>query len=301
MDSSSFSPAPTPTRAEFEELITEIRPQLHRYVTRMIGSVIDGEDVVQEALTKAYNSLGSLTSRSNLRGWLFRIAHNKAVDFLRHHNQLSMERLDEQPLVAEPDLPLEDKEIVALALSMFLKLAPRQRSCVILKDVLGYSLAEISELLNATVPEIKAALHRGRTRLRELGGKVEVDGPAPTLDEYERERLARYIEYFNAHDFEAVQAMLTEEVQLDLISRTQKRGLAQIKNDYFANYRALDDWHFTLGVVEGRPAILVYNPHEGLAQPAYFILLSWENNKVALIRDYRYVRYVVREARISTV
>lgn len=301
MDSSSFSPTPAPTRAEFEELVTEIRPQLHRYVTRMIGSVVDGEDVVQEALTKAYNSLELLTSKSNLRGWLFRIAHNKAIDFLRHYNLQSMERLDENSLIAEPDQPLEDKEIVAVALSVFLKLAPKQRSCVILKDVLGYSLAEISELLNATVPEIKAALHRGRTKLRELGGSVEIDGPALTLNQHERERLTRYVEHFNAHDFEAVQAMLTEEVQLDLISRAQKRGLAEVKNDYFANYNELNDWHFTLGLVEGRLAILVHEPANELAQPAYFILISWENDKVALIRDYRYVRYVMQEAEISTI
>jgi RNA polymerase sigma-70 factor (ECF subfamily) len=298
MDTSSFSPTPAPTRAEFEELITEIRPQLHRYVTRMIGSAIDGEDVVQEALTKAYNSLGSLTTQANLRGWLFRIAHNKAIDYLRHYKQQNMERLDEHPLVAEPDQPLEEKEIVAVALSLFLKLAPKQRSCVILKDVLGYSLAEISELLNATVPEIKAALHRGRTRLRELGGSLDINAPAPTLDETERERLTNYIERFNAHDFEAVRAMLTEEIRLELISRAQKRGLAEINNEYFANYAQLNDWHFTLGFVEERPAILVYEPREQLA---YFILISWEGNKVALIRDYRYVRYVLREAVINTI
>lgn len=300
MNPSSDSSNSVPTRAEFEELITEIRPQLHRYVTRMIGSAVDGEDVVQEALAKAYNSLPSLTSQSNLRGWLFRVAHNKAIDYLRQKGHQTMEPLDENSLIAEPaDLPLEEKELVSVALSVFLKLVPRQRSCVILKDVLGYSLAEISELLNATVPEIKAALHRGRTRLRELSRSVETK--LPVLDEHERELLARYVDRFNAHDFEAVRTMLTDEVRLELIGQTKKFGVVEVVDNYFVNYKRLDNWLLAPGLVEGSLAILVYDLQVGLTQPAYFILLGWENNKVALIRDYRYVREVMHEVEFSTV
>src|SRR5205085_7233848 len=136
-----------------------------------------------------------------MRGWLFRIAHNKALDHLRRSRQQPAEYLDEQALVADPDPQLEEQELVALALAVFLQLTPKQRSCVILKDVMGYSLAEISELLDATIPEIKAALHRGRTRLRELSKHVKADTPAP-LGEQERELLTRYIERFNARDFD---------------------------------------------------------------------------------------------------
>ncbi len=77
------SPALTRARAEFDELVSEIRPELHRYCARMTGSVIDGEDVVQDALAKAYNALATTSQVSNMRGWLFRIAHNKAIDHLR--------------------------------------------------------------------------------------------------------------------------------------------------------------------------------------------------------------------------
>src|SRR5215813_4261606 len=169
----TLSLLPPLTLTELEELIKGIRPELHRYVARMIGSAVDAEDVVQETLVKALDSLALLNPRSNVRGWLFRVAHNKAIDHLRRHTNQELELLDDYPLASEPDQPLEEKELVAVALSVFLKLAPRQRSCVILKDVLGYSLAEISELLNATVGEIKAALHRGRTRLRELSKNFE--------------------------------------------------------------------------------------------------------------------------------
>ncbi len=219
--------SPTRARAEFEELITDIRPQLHRYAARMIGSVVDAEDVVQEALAKAYSALPTTTSVANMRGWLFRIAHNKAIDHLRRESHQHLEYLDDYPLVAEVDLPLAEQELVAVALSVFVKLPAKQRSCVILKDVLGYSLAEISELLDATVPEIKAALHRGRARLRELSKSVTVETPAP-LSQQQRQLLARYVDRFNARDFDAVRALLADEVRLDVISRATYRGVTEV-------------------------------------------------------------------------
>ena len=88
----------------FEELIRANRAELHRYVAHMIGSVIDAEDVVQEALVKAHSSLSLLTSGSNLRGWLFRIAHNKAIDYLRLNKEEPVELLDEYPAAAQPDV-----------------------------------------------------------------------------------------------------------------------------------------------------------------------------------------------------
>src|SRR6185503_16072749 len=117
MTTSSLPPTLARARAEFEELIKDIRPELHRYVARMIGSVVDGEDVVQEALAKAYYSLPLLAAESNLRGWLFRIAHNKAIDHIRRYNHQPVEQLDEHPLAAEPDLPLEEKELASVAMA----------------------------------------------------------------------------------------------------------------------------------------------------------------------------------------
>jgi RNA polymerase sigma-70 factor (ECF subfamily) len=294
------TPLPSPTlvraRAEFEELVKDIRPELHRYCARMIGSVVDAEDVVQDALAKAYYALPT-TSVANMRAWLFRIAHNKAIDHLRRANHQPIEQLDEYPLVADVEAPLEEQELVALALSVFLKLAPKQRSCVILKDVMGYSLAEISELLDATVPEIKAALHRGRERLRELAKSVEVEAPAPLLEEQERELLARYVDRFNARDFDAVRAMLADEVRLDLVNRTKRRGVAEV-GEYFHRYAEVDDWRLALGAVDNRPAILAYDPREAASQPVYFMLLAWEDAQVCLIRDYRYASYVMHDATV---
>lgn len=290
----------TAVRGEFEDLIKQIRPELHRYAARMTGSAIDGEDVVQEAVLKAFNSLAHIKNGVNLRGWLFRIAHNKAIDFLRSRKLQTMEQLDEN-LSAEPeDSPLEQKELTAVALKVFLKLAPRQRSCVILKDVLDYSLAEISELIDATVPEIKALLHRGRTRLRELGKTVEIN--TPVLDEREFKLFNRYIERFNARDFEAVRQMLTDETRLDLVGKAKLRGASEISNNYFHNYKKLHDWRFAPGIVENRPAILVFDPTaESAVRPVYFLLLTIEGEQISVIRDYRYARHVAEDAEITAV
>jgi len=288
----------TPARppAEFEAFVQEIRPELHRYCARMIGSVVDAEDVVQEALAKAYASLPT-TSVANMRGWLFRIAHNKAIDHLRRVSNQRLEHLDEYALLADPDPPLDERELVALAFSVFLKLAPQQRSCVILKDVMGYSLADISELLDATVPAIKAALHRGRARLRELAPSA-TEGVPPQRDAHERELLARYIDRFNARDFDAVRAMLADEVRLDLVNRTKLRGRVEV-GEYFHRYAQVDDWRLALGTVENRPAILFHASREPASPPAYFIFLTWNGTQVSLIRDYRYVPYVIRDAEIE--
>jgi RNA polymerase sigma-70 factor (ECF subfamily) len=294
------TPNLTEVRGEFEALIKEVRPELHRYVARMIGSAIDGEDVVQEAVLKAYYALDQLKSDVNLRGWLFRIAHNKAIDYLRGRHLQTMEQLDENLLAEPEDSPLEQKELTSIALKVFLKIAPRQRSCVILKDVLGYSLAEISEMLDATVPEIKAVLHRGRTRLRELGKSVETS--VPVLDEQEFKLLNRYIERFNARDFEAVRQMLTDETRLDLLNKAKLRGASEIYSNYFHNYQKLRDWHFKLGIVEDRPAILVFDlNNESATRPAYFLLLTIEGNQITAIRDYRYARHVADDAKIIVI
>jgi RNA polymerase sigma-70 factor (ECF subfamily) len=292
---------PTLTLTEFEELIKGIRPELHRYVAHMIGSAVDAEDVVQETFVKALDSLAVLNPRSNVRGWLFRVAHNKATDHLRRHSHQELELLDEYPMAVEPDQPLEERELAALALSVFLKLAPRQRSCVILKDVMDYSLVEISELLDATVPEIKAVLHRGRTRLRELSKNIEISSvPSVPLDEHERELLTRYVDCFNARDFDALRSMLIDDVQLDIVGQSKRAGTAEISSRYFYSYDRLQDWRAAVGQIEGRPAVLVYDTSEPSSRPAYFILLTWKELKVSSIRDYRFARYVMRDVQIGS-
>jgi RNA polymerase sigma-70 factor (ECF subfamily) len=297
MSTQPIPPTLAQARAEFDELVRDVWPELHRYCARMTGSVVDGEDVVQDALAKAYYVLPTINEIGNLRAWLFRIAHNRAIDHLRRYERRHTEPLDEHPPIAEETAPLEDKELAAMALSLFVELSPLQRSCVFLKDVLGHSLAEISELHDVSVSSIKAALHRGRKRLRALAERTG-ETPAPTFDQADTQRLARYVDRFNAQDFEALRAMLADDARLDLIAHGQRRGAANV-GDYFHRYEEVADSHLALGAVEGRLAILVHDIAAPDTPPVYFVLIDWDGDRIASIRDYRYARHVMRDADVA--
>jgi RNA polymerase sigma-70 factor (ECF subfamily) len=284
-------------RAEFDAIAQNLRPQLLRYCARLTGSAVDGEDIVQDTLVKAYGSLAKAPPVTNLRQWLFRIAHNQAIDHLRRLGRWRAEPLEIDAPSQTQESPLENKELATIALSFFLKITPMQRSCVFLKDVMGHTLNEICEFHDASLEAVKAALHRGRARLRELSAHVG-PGVAPPLDESEADRLGTYVDRFNARDFDAVRAMLAADVRLDLVSRAKMRGAEEV-GGYFQNYSNLNDWRFARGFVDRRPAILVYDPRDPSGPPSYFVLIEWVNGRIALIRDYRYARHVISEAEIG--
>lgn len=282
------------TREDFTRLLGALRPKLHRYCARMTGSAIDGEDVVQETLVKAIEAFPEAGSLANPEGWLFRIAHNAALDFLRRRARQEAARSDEDPDMTIDPLSNADRRLTAAAsLRTFMRLPVAQRSSVILMDVLGYSLEEIGGVLDSSIPAVKAALHRGRTRLRELAAEPD-DRPLPVLKEPERSLLAGYIDRFNARDFDAVRDMLAEEVRLDLVSRPPMNGRREV-GGYFRNYALIDDWQLVPGFVDGRPAILVRTDEASLT-PAYFVLLGWVDGRLMKIRDFRYARYAMEGA-----
>ena len=112
-------------------------------------------------------------------------------------------------------------------------------------DVLGHSLQEISEVLDTTVPAIKANLHRGRQRLVELASEPDDRSP-PVLAEADRERLAAYVARFNARDFDALRAQLADEVKVEVVNRTRLNGRSEVGH-YFTNYSQSTDWHLVAG------------------------------------------------------
>jgi RNA polymerase sigma-70 factor, ECF subfamily len=281
----------TSAAANFDRLLAELRPKLHRYCARMVGSAIDGEDVVQDALVKAVESFAAAGPIGNPEGWLFRIAHNTALDFLRRRaRQQAVRSGEEVDMIADPADTVESRQAAAASLRTFMRLPVAQRSSVILMDVLGCSLQEICAVMDFSLPAVKAALHRGRARLSELAGEPE-DLPRPVLSEADRSRLGAYVEHFNARDFDAIRNMIADDVRLDLVSKTRMRGKAEVSR-YFGNYSKAHDWHLVPGLVEGRPAILVFDPRKPSAGPAYFMLLQWSAGKVATIRDFRHASYV---------
>lgn len=285
-------------RQRFLELVADVRPELHRYCARMTGSIADGEDIVQDTLARAYYELSELKELPPLRPWLFRVAHNRAIDHLRRYDRRMSEPLDVAMDVAaaqalEPDSVLAREQAVRAALSRFLELPPSQRSCLILKDVLDHSLDEISAMLELSVPAIKAALHRGRARLHELSAAAD----PPVSPRAVSPALARYAALFNARDWDGVRAMLVDDVKLDLVSRVKWAGRRQVST-YFTNYDGISGWHLVPGWLDGREVLAVFRDPQD-ARPRYFVELTLVDGRVATIRDFRYVPYIAREAVID--
>jgi RNA polymerase sigma-70 factor, ECF subfamily len=276
----------------FDGLLARMRPRLHRYCSRMVGSVIDGEDVLQDALIKAVESHAIAGAIGNPEGWLFRIAHNTALDFLRRRNrQQALRSGEEVDMIADPADAVLSRQIASASLRTFMRLPVAQRASVILMDVLGCSLTEICEVMDFSLPAVKAALHRGRAQLRELADEPD-DRPPPTLSDADRKRLGVYVAHFNARDFDAIRAMIADDVHLDLVNKTRMNGKIEVSK-YFGNYSKVTDWHLVPGLVEGHPAILVFDPSEPGSAPKYFMLLQWSADKVATIRDFRHAAYVI--------
>jgi len=286
-------------REQFLGLVAGLRPELHRYCARMVGSIADGEDIVQETLARAYFVLPELPTPPQLRPWLFRIAHNRALDHLRRYERRMSEPLAEGVDAAgenldDPENALAREHALHAAVSRFLELAPAQRSCVILKDVLGHSLDEIAALLGLSVQAVKAALHRGRVRLRD-----ELANVAESAIRQASPLLARYAALFNARDWDSVRAMLADDVRLDLISRSQRAGHRDV-GVYFTRYDAVFDWHLRPAWLEGLEVLAVYRD-AAATRPDYFIELRFDAGKIALIRDFRYVPYIAQDALFESV
>ena len=216
-------------RAELLALAGELRPDLHRYCARLMGSVIDGEDVVQDTLVRAFVALQDLEEAPALRPWLFRIAHNRALDPLRGREVRMADPIDAAADIADsaqPD-PLEmlmRKEAVKTGVSRFVELPTLQRSVVILKDVLDESLIEIAALLDLTVDAVKGHLARGRAHLREINaqGRALPDArPASPA-------VARYVALFNQRDWDSLRALLADDVKLHQSLHPVRVGRADV-------------------------------------------------------------------------
>lgn len=275
----------TVSETEFHQVLAELRPRLHRYCARMVGSAVDGEDVLQETLLKAFQAWSPEMPQDNVEGWLFRIAHNASLDFLRSPKRREVLELPMD--LASPPLP--ETQAISVGFRTFLQLPELQRCAVILKDVLGYSAEEVAAVAGCTTAAAKSALQRGRANLRRLVAEPE-DTRLPIMLDQERRLLSRYVALFQAGDFDAIRDMLAKGVKLDLVNRLTLEGRDKV-GVYFTRYNEVGQWDFALGAVEGRPAVLAFDLEE-MSRPTHFILIGWQGEEVAVIRDFLFTPYV---------
>jgi len=291
------SSPPTERQAQLLTLAGALRPELHRYCARLMGSVIDGEDVVQDTFARALVAIDELQEVTPMRAWLFRIAHNRALDLLRSRAIRAAEPIEAAHAVADPESPdpaevLMRREAVETALSRFVALPTMQRSVVILKDVLDQSLEEIAAMLELTVNAVKAHLARGRARLK----AIIAQAPAQPVPRPPSPAVARYVALFNQRDWDGLRAMLADDVRLIQSTYPLRAGAADV-GMFFGIYSRSAPVRLAPAWLDGREVIAVYeDPHA--MKPSYLMWLEWADGRISFIRDYKYVRYVVDDAQL---
>ncbi|MEV4179286.1 sigma-70 family RNA polymerase sigma factor [Nonomuraea sp. NPDC049709] len=226
----------------FARLASPYRPELLAYCYRMLGSVHDAEDLVQETYLRAWRSYEAFEGRASLRTWLYRIATNVCLTALEHRKRRPLPSGlggpaddPEGPLAPPAEVtwlqPFPDRLLTAgsddpativaaraslrLALIAALQhLPPRQRAVLILRDVLALRAAEVAEMLGISVPAVKSVLQRARAQ---LGQAAPAEDDTPEISgTRRRELLDRYVAAFQNADISALMELLTEDAVLEM-------------------------------------------------------------------------------------
>lgn len=272
----------------FLETVTQLRPSLHRYCARMTGSVMDGEDVVQEALFEAYRKLDKFDDRRPLKPWLFRIAHNRCIDFLRKRGV----RVETETAAMVPDA-VNPVEPPALGLGRAVEhlvssLPPKERACVLLKDVFDYSLEEIAELVDSTVGGVKAALIRGRAKLEAPPASTK---PSRAVDPELTRIMRLYVDRFNRRDWDGVRELISADARLTVADAFAGE---LVDAPYFSNYERWSmPWRLTLGEVDGEPVVIILQRGTDTWTPYSVVRFDVEGQQINRIRDYAHCPWLI--------
>jgi RNA polymerase sigma-70 factor (ECF subfamily) len=264
----------------FLETISELRPSLHRYCARMTGSVLDGEDVVQEALFDAYRKLDKFDDRLPLKPWLYRIAHNRAIDFLRKRRV----RNEAETALGEPaPTPPLNPSLLNLAPAverLVINLPPMERACVLLKDVFDYSLEEIAEVVDSTVGGVKSALSKGRSKLARGPHTIRRQTrPDPQLAVL----LRAYVERFNRRDWNAVRELIHTDARL----RITNLFAGRVEDKYFANFGLFPyPWRLAIGELDQEQVVFLLGGWLPEARPSAVVRFDFRGSQIEGIRHY---------------
>jgi RNA polymerase sigma-70 factor, ECF subfamily len=275
----------------FLETISTLRPSLHRFCARMTGSAMDGEDVVQDALIEAYRKLDQYDDSRPLKPWLFRIAHNRCIDFLRRKGV----RDEAETAAAGPDaVSPSDTAVVDVGKAvehLIASLPPKERACVLLKDVFDYTLEEIAELVDSTVGGVKAALNRARTKLSASSPAAK---PAQSASPELKKVMQLYVDRFNRRDWDGVRELISADARLNVVDRFAGKFADA---PYFYNYNNWPwSWKLTIGELEGEPAIIILQRGADTWTTYSVIRMNVVGGQVERIVDYIHCPWLISSA-----
>jgi RNA polymerase sigma-70 factor, ECF subfamily len=260
---------------EFREQVEPYRRALEVHCYRMLGSVQDAEDVVQETFVKAWRSFDSFERRSSVQTWLYRIATNACLDELRRRPRRP-QTVEPYPddLLEEAESPVVDpaaryalREGMELAfLTVIQQLPGRQRAVLIFRDVLGWTAPEVASLLDTSVASVNSALQRARATLeRELPAET----PSASASD-ERVLLRRYIDVWEQADVDGLVELLREDAVLRMPPQPSVFGALEIAR-FFSTVPAGGDmtrYVFTPTRANGRPAVVMhFRRDDGTLEP----------------------------------
>jgi RNA polymerase sigma-70 factor, ECF subfamily len=284
----------------FRRLVEPHRAELHAHCYRMLGSLHDAEDALQDALLRAWRGLDSFQGRSSLRSWLYRIATNTSLDAIARrpkrvlpvdygpptdpHDAPQMplaesvwvepypdERLGVEDGYAAPEARYEQREAVELAFVAALQYLPAtQRAVLILREVLGFSAREVAESLDTTVPAVNSALQRARKAVDErLPDQSQQDTLRSLGDDGVREVVNGYVDAWDRGDIDAVVAMLTEDATFAMPPAPYWHQGAEALTAFLGVGPLSGDWRWRHVFVRasGQPALAFYSWDE--AERAY--------------------------------
>jgi RNA polymerase sigma-70 factor (TIGR02960 family) len=298
----------------FRELVDPYRRELQFHCYRILGSLQDAEDLLQETMLAAWRGLERFEGRTSLRAWLYRIATNRCLNALRDRGRRPKElqpmaQLPEPTRLSEPtwlepypdvllegvadiapgpEVRYEVKESIGLAFAAALQhLPPRQRAALVLRDVLGFRTAEVAEMLASSEASVKGALRRARATLEaRIPARDRELAPLPDSPR-ERELVGRFADAVEHGDTEGIVALLAEDAWLTMPPEPYEyQGHAAIA-------RFLDE----RGRLLGAPLRLV--PTRANGQPAFGCYL--QDPQAAILRSYGLMVLTLEGDRVSAI
>jgi RNA polymerase sigma-70 factor (ECF subfamily) len=282
----------------FAELVEPYRRALEVHCYRMLGSLHDAEDVAQETLLKAWRSLAGFERRASVQTWLYRIATNACLDEIERRPRRAEPAIDPYPdarladaasPVLDPAARYAQREGIELAfLASIQRLPGRQRVVLILRDVLGWSAAEVAELLESSVAAVNSSLQRARA-------VVDQQVPARTLvpaRAKERDLLDRYVDAWERTDIDALVALMREDAMLSMPPQPAIVGARAI-GAFFARVLGALDLNAEAVLANGLPAVaLQERVADGTFEPHRLLVLEVEDGRVVRLCAYSDERVV---------
>jgi RNA polymerase sigma-70 factor (ECF subfamily) len=285
----------------FVELTSPHRSALHVHCYRLLGSLHDADDALQETLLRAWRGIDRFEPRAPVRAWLYRIATNVCLRMLEQrarHAAVSVEAPLEPypepaaPSGAEPVATVETDEAVGLAFVAAMQLLPpKQRAVLVVRDVLDWSAREVAEFFDDTVPAVNSALQRARDRIareQEEGSLARAHRPASV--DAEAQVMQRFQEAWKEVDVDGIVALLADDALLTMPPEPMRVEGSQAIGEFFAIVPLegrLDRIRLVPARANGQPALAAYTQSESGTHDAYGLMVfAMDGDRIAGITGF---------------